>query len=65
MSLRQIKTNYKQINSDSKYTYMLNITSNWVYRKMHNQSDSKLKAYMPHDNFITHDEIVVESKKFN
>jgi len=52
-----MKSNFKFLKSDSKYSYSLNNLTNWVYRKPKNESDRKLVAYSDRKSFITHDEI--------
>lgn len=52
-----MSTGFKFLCKDSKYTYSLNITTNWVYRRKNDESDRKKTMYMEQKNFISHDEI--------
>lgn len=48
---------FKELCKDSKYTYSVNVATDWVYRKKNGESDKQLKMYSNIKTFMTHDEI--------
>ena len=48
---------FKPLCKDSKYTYYVKITTDWIYRKENHESDKKLKMYSDRKSFIKHDDI--------